>query len=61
MKNRSSLQQLVFYQDILESLSVPNSQTDVVFMDFAKAFDTVPHNELLFKLKMLDVRGKVLL
>ena len=38
---------------------MPNSQTDVVFVDFAKDFDTVPHNELLFKLKTLGVIEKV--
>ena len=55
VSQRSSLQQLlVFYEDILESLSMPNSQTDVC-MGFAKAFDT----NLLFKLKTLGVNGKV--
>jgi len=45
MKGRSTLQQLLtFLKDIHENSKV---QTDV---DFAKAFDRVPHNELLFKL-----------
>ena len=35
-------------------------QTDIVYLDFAKAFDTVPHNRLLLKLKANGVRGKVL-
>ena len=34
-------------------------QTDVVYLDFAKAFNTVPHQRLLIKLKKHGVRGKV--
>ncbi len=34
-----------------------SSQWDVIFLDFAKAFDTVPHNELLFKLHKLGITG----
>ena len=29
-------------------------QTDIIFTDFAKAFDTVPHQHLLYK---LDIKG----
>lgn len=29
-------------------------------MDFAKAFDSVPHKRLLFKLKQVGIRGKIL-
>ena len=57
MKNRSSLQQLlVCYKDVYESFSA-NQQSDVIFMDFAKAFDSVPHNELLLKLGKMGVVG----
>ena len=42
-KNRSSTQQLLlFYHQIFESLR-SGTQTDIIFLDFAKAFDSVPH------------------
>ena len=34
-------------------------QTDLVSMDFAKAFDTVPHHRLLYKLQWYGIQGKV--
>ena len=37
-----------------------NVQTDVVYLDFAKAFDSVPHDRLLLKLRHLGIRGKIL-
>ena len=35
-------------------------QTDIVYLDFAKAFDTVPHQRLLIKLRNCGIRGKAL-
>ena len=35
-------------------------QTDIVYLDFAKAFDTVPHERLLIKLKKCGIRGYAL-
>ena len=32
-------------------------QTDIIFTDFAKAFDTVPHQRLLYKLDWYGIRG----
>jgi hypothetical protein len=33
---------------------------DVIYLDFPKAFDKVPHLRLLAKLKEIGVRGKIL-
>lgn len=35
-------------------------QTDIIYLDFAKAFDTVPHERLLIKLKNSGIRGNAL-
>ena len=33
---------------------------DVIYLDFKKAFDTVPHERLLMKVKAVGVKGKIL-
>ena len=33
---------------------------DVIFLDFAKAFDKVPHQRMLYKLKMYGIEGNLL-
>lgn len=37
-----------------------NEQVDIIYLDFEKAFDKVPHNMLLYKLEHHGVRGKLL-
>jgi hypothetical protein len=59
---RSCETQLVqFIQDIALNLDKGygkrHKQTDVIVMDFAKAFDKVPHKRLLYKLEHYGVRG----
>lgn len=44
------MQLAIFLHDIHTNLDI-NVQTDVIFLDFCKAFDKVPHQRLLFNLK----------
>ena len=59
---RSCETQLVqFYHDMVSNLDGARDQgqkqTDVIIMDFAKAFDKVPHGRLLYKLDYYGIRG----
>ena len=45
-----------FINDLAKSYD-NGKQTDVIFMDIAKAFDTVPHNRLRHKLQWYDIVG----
>ena len=49
--SRSCETQLIPFLQHISQSNNQNIQTDVVIMDFAKAFDIVPHQHLLYKLK----------
>ena len=56
---RSTETQLIdFTQDVLKNLK-SGKQTDVIIMDFAKAFDKVSHWRLILKLRSYGVTGLV--
>ena len=61
-RRRSCETQLVqFVHDILSNLDGARNhghkQTDLIIMDFVKAFDKVPHRRLLHKLDYYGIRG----
>ena len=59
LKGRSCLSQLLTsYSEIVEALNAGES-CDVIYLDFAKAFDKVSHKQLLFKLWRLGITGNV--
>ena len=51
---------LIDYLNILTRLVDEGHSIDVVYLDFAKAFDKVPHQRLLLKVEGLGIGGKVL-
>ena len=58
-KGRSCLTQLLKHiDDILRSLN-EGSDTDVLYLDFAKAFDKVDHEILLAKLSKYQIKGNL--
>ena len=55
--NRSCESQLISLINDLTKSYDAGQQSDVIFMDIAKAFDTVPHNRLKLKLQWYDITG----
>jgi len=58
-KGRSCLTNLLTFLDKVTSYADAGEAVDVVFLDFAKAFDKVPHMRLLHKLKSHGINGKL--
>ena len=60
IKGRSTVTELLsFLHDIGVALD-KGLQTDVVYLDFSKAFDSVDHGRLVLKLKQHGVKGNLL-
>ena len=59
MKSKSCQTNLLEYLDTLTRLVDEGHDVDVIYLDFAKAFDKVPHCRLLCKLEAHGISGKV--
>ena len=53
------IQLIQFVQDISDSLN-EKGQTDVIVMEFSKAFDKVDHSGLLLKLRRFGINTEVI-
>ena len=59
IKGKSCVTQLLeFLEDSTQSID-NGDEVDVIYLDFCKAFDKVPHQRLLQKLYAYGIRGKV--
>ena len=59
-KGKSCLTNLLsFYRKVFETINKGN-EFDIVYLDFSKAFDRVPHRRLLSKVKAHGIGGKIL-
>ena len=60
LRNRSCVTQLLSVLHTIGKNLDKNTQTDIVYLDFEKAFDSVDHSILLQKLKCYGVTGNIL-
>lgn len=58
-EKRSCILQLLDVLDDLTSTYDASCQSDVIYLDIKKAFDTVPHRRLLLKLQSMDLQVKL--
>ena len=59
MKNKSCTTNLLEFLDRVTTLIDQGDSVDVIYLDFSKAFDKVPKNRLLDKIKAHNIRGNV--
>ena len=61
IKGRSTVLQLLHVLDTWVKSLEEGGQIDVIYMDFAKAFDKVPHCRLINKLRSYGIHDQLIL
>jgi len=59
LKGKSCTTNLLHFLDVLTKAADEGKNMDVIFLDFSKAFDKVPHRKLIQKLEGHRIGGKV--
>ena len=59
-RGKSCLSNLLICQDSIIQMIDEGSSVDIIYLDFQKAFDKVPHHRLLEKIKEAGVEGELL-
>ena len=59
LRGRSTTQQLILSLNDIHNAVSKGYQTDVIYLDFKKAFDSVPHTNLLIKLWSFGITGSL--
>ena len=60
IQGRSCTTQLLQVIDRWSEIIDEDGNIDNIYLDFAKAFDTVPHHRLIVKLQSYGIGGRVL-
>ena len=59
ISGRSTVTQLLNYLDKCAKAAAEGNVIDTIYLDFMKAFDTVPHKRLMGKLKVYGIDGNI--
>ena len=57
LNGKSTETQLLNVYSFINNILDLSAQVDIIYLDFTKAFDSVPHHFLLHKLKSFGING----